>query len=834
MTDHLVTVALPVPLPQLFTYIVPEPLRSSAVPGAAAVVPFGRKVLTGVITGRTTERPDATLKNVIDILAPDTSLSPDAMATVQWMSDYYSAPVGECYRLFLPVALSRTSDTVVDLAAEAPALPDRTEPYRQRQWKQLAAALAAGPMTVAQLQRSTAVKAIHAAVQYFRRAGLLTLSERASSGPEARTEWHLLGSVSDASGAKNERQRAVLDLLAGAGTEGMPAKEAMQRTGASMTVLRTLHKNGLAVLEQRERSRAAGATGTDEQAQRSLTITLNPDQRRAVEAVTAASDEGTPATFLLYGVTGSGKTQVYIESIRHVRAKGGSAIVLVPEISLTPQTVRRFQAHFGNDVVWMHSRMSDGERHDAWRFAKDGTHRIVIGPRSALFAPLPEVKLIIVDEEHEASYKQFDAMPRYHARDAAIVRGQHLSAVVLLGSATPSIESYTNALEGKYRLLELPVRADGAVLPPVEVVNMVEERKRRFAEMKVKAKEIGKKAFEDAARSVSLLLEERIRERLERREGIILLQNRRGFAPFIECTGCGHVERCTRCDVTMTYHAAQKHLRCHYCGSVTAPPTVCPECGGFDFALRGFGTQRVEEELRSLFPAARILRMDLDTTQRKHSHDTMLRAFGDGEADILLGTQMVAKGLDFARVTLVGVISADTQMMLPDFRSAERTFQLLTQVAGRAGRSTLRGEVVIQTSQPEHYALKHARSHDFAGFYAEETAYRRAIGYPPYARIIAVEVRGRKEADVERTAQQFGAALLRSLPREAVLGPAPAVLAKIKDEHRWQIIVKAYKEKDKNGARARNAVARTAEGLRAAAEGNGVRITVDVDAVGTM
>jgi primosomal protein N' (replication factor Y) len=449
-----------------------------------------------------------------------------------------------------------------------------------------------------------------------------------------------------------------------------------------------------------------------------------------------------------------------------------------------------------------------------------------------LFAPVRDLGLIVVDEEHEQSYKQFDAVPRYHARDVAIVKASRHQAVIVLGSATPSIESYHNAQSCKYTLLTLPIRADNARLPPVTIVSMVEERKRRYEAMKQRAKEIGKAAFAGASRSISDLLESKIRDRLNRHEGIIILQNRRGFAPFLECEDCGEVQRCNHCSVTLTYHAPQKHLRCHYCGRVSAPPTTCPLCGGHALILRGFGTQRVEEELSGLFPEAVIVRMDLDTTTARQSHEKILRQFGEGRADILLGTQMVAKGLDFPRVTLVGVISADTQMMLPDFRSAERTFQLLTQVAGRAGRSTLEGEVIIQTSQPDHYALAHVKDHDFKGFYNEELSYRSGLHYPPFSRIILVELKGSNERRVETCALSLGESLTSALGPAPILGPSPAVISRIKNEYRWQVIVKAEKTSDVNATVARRTVAQAVGRLRESSAANGVRIGIDVDPVG--
>jgi primosomal protein N' (replication factor Y) len=523
---------------------------------------------------------------------------------------------------------------------------------------------------------------------------------------------------------------------------------------------------------------------------------------------------------------------VYIEAIRHTLARGRSAIVLVPEISLTPQIVRRFKSHFAEQVSVVHSRMSTPERREVWRLAQRGDCRIVIGPRSAVFAPLQNLGLIVVDEEHEATYKQFDSSPRYHARDVAVVRGTMSGAVVVLGSATPSAESYHNALAGKYRLLELPHRIDEVPMPVITIVDMTAERREAYATMKGSLppeQRLKLKEFRQPA--ISLLLQRKIEDRIARNEGIILLQNRRGFAPFVECPDCGHTETCDNCNVTLTYHLAQKHLRCHYCGLIRQPYLLCPACGGANVSLRGVGTQRVEQDLARLFPAARILRMDLDTTTRRGAHDRLLRKFGNREADILLGTQMVAKGLDFPHVTLVGVISADTQMLLPDFRSAERTFQLLAQVAGRAGRAGLLGEVIIQTHQPNHGTLVHVVDHNFKAFYEEELIERKELDYPPFSRLVLIETKGPDEAKVKRAAESIATTLQRGNAVFTVLGPAPAVIGKINTMYRWHIIVKDLKSRDAGGHHLRTVLQRTrAEYMRL----SDVRLIIDVDPAGLM
>ena len=457
----------------------------------------------------------------------------------------------------------------------------------------------------------------------------------------------------------------------------------------------------------------------------------------------------------------------------------------------------------------------------------------MIGPRSAVFAPLRSIGLIVVDEEHESSYKQYDAVPRYHARDVAIVRGMQNNAVVVLGSATPSAESYHNATTGKYTLLEMPQRIDAVPMPEITIVDMTAERKKAFANLKALLTVADRgKVQQFTQSSISSVLCERIEDRLSRHEGIILLQNRRGFAPFVECPDCGYTERCENCNVSLTYHLVQKHLRCHYCGQVKEPHEMCPQCGGSNIRMLGVGTQRVEQDLAMLFPAAKVVRMDLDTTARKGAHDRILTQFGSGEADILLGTQMVAKGLDFARVTLVGVISADTQMLLPDFRSTERTFQLLTQVAGRAGRSTLKGEVIIQTYQPKHYSLQHVVDHNFATFYKEEIESRKDLDYPPFSRLMLVETKGKDERRVQHLAEDVGAYLKRTQGMFKVLGPTPALIGKINNFYRWHIIVKSIKQADPTGLAARQALRGATEDL--SRKYTDVKLIIDVDPVGLM
>lgn len=838
-----VDVVIPSGPDRAFTYIVPEELFATLSVGCRVLVPFGPKYATGLVVNRPETTPVSSLKPIADILDPIPSFSPSLLSLCKWIAEYYCAPLNEVVRTALPHGFGATSKRRVRAAvgADDPRLSD-LKLRSPRRFAVIQHLIGHGPELIGDLKRIGGMKSMHAVVNALERDGFVS-SEEILSRPKgavkerdvvvlAKIDEPLVRRTLDGVPARRSKARQFLELilrLHALGQEEADLLDLVKQSGTSTAICAPFRNTGILQIERRAVSRGQ-EYGTE---QRTLSITLNPAQQLVYDRVAGALAAAQPLTFLLHGVTGSGKTQVYIECIRKCLDSGKDAIVLVPEISLTPQIVRRFKSHFGERAQVVHSRMNPGERNDVWRLARSGNCRIVIGPRSALFAPLGNVGLIVVDEEHEASYKQFDATPRYHARDVAIMRGLRESAVVLLGSATPSLESYANALSGKFVLLELPERADHAVLPTISIVDMTVERRHAYEQLKSSLpfqERQQLRRFQQSA--LSRALREHIETRLHKREGIILLQNRRGFAPFVSCPECGYVAMCDDCQVSLTYHLAKRHLRCHYCGHVRPPYTHCPSCAGSDIALHGLGTQRVEEELAATFPGVRILRMDLDTTTRKGAHDRILSQFGRGEADILLGTQMVAKGLDFAHVTLVGVISADTQMLLPDFRSSERTFQLLTQVAGRAGRSHLRGEVIVQTAQPAHPTLAHILAHNYRAFYDEELASRAELRYPPFSRLILVETKGENEERVRLTAERIAALLQRTPGPFEVLGPAPAVIGKIKKLFRWHLIMRAPKEHDPSGATARSRLQAALTEMSGSAAG--VQILVDVDPVGMM
>jgi primosomal protein N' (replication factor Y) (superfamily II helicase) len=597
-------------------------------------------------------------------------------------------------------------------------------------------------------------------------------------------------------------QAAILALLQ---TQDTWELSALRRhlSGAAAAVKRLAQQGVLAVVQE-ERLRLVVPPTAPGSAPLPV---LNQAQQHAllqIESKLAAPD-GVPV--LLYGVTGSGKTEVYMRAIATVLQQGKTALVLVPEISLTDQLVDRFAARFPAQIAVLHSGLSAGERFDEWRRLARGEARIAIGARSAVFAPLPSLGLIIVDEEHDTSYKQ-EETPRYNARDVAIVRAQHSRAVVVLGSATPALETFFHARNGKYLCLTLPQRVEEKPLPRITIVD---QRARATANERV----------------ISTPLYQAIAARLQRHEQCLILINRRGFAAYLQCRDCGLVPQCTRCSVSLTYHRRGRALRCHYCDFAQAAPSLCPQCQGPALQPFGLGTQQVEDALQALLPQARIARMDRDTTRGKAAHQRILRTLGRGEIDILVGTQMIAKGHDYPNITLVGVVSADATLAIPDFRAPERLFQLLTQVAGRAGRGPVDGEVFIQTFRPEHYSVSFARQHDFLGFFQDEMPRRQALLYPPYTRLARLLLDGPHAEHVQVASQWLEAVLRRHLGngQVALLGPAEAPVAKVQDRYRWHLLLKAPTSRLLH----RCLHAALAEIAQARQQLHGARLSVDVD-----
>ncbi|MGH7493635.1 MAG: primosomal protein N' [bacterium] len=843
----------PLPLSRGYTYRVPESLNEIAQPGHRALVPLGKRVATGFIVRRTgtIDFPPEKLKDIFDVLDDESLFDPSRLQLAQWLAEYYLASLGEVLRTMLPPGLEQQSKHFVRLAHELTAAELAGLRRRAPRQAEIVEALQGkAGYKISYLAKHLGYQGVRASLRALSRNGIVEISQKMVGGEarallvtfvrlspaggqflqnakrgeaKAQSVWRLAhgegpmgggaGEETNPSGIRlSHKQKLGLEILKRKGE--MSRAAFLRMSGLPAGALQSLAGKALVELQKKEMVRNPYA-GAIEPAQ---ALRLNEAQSRAVAEIRAASGQHKFFVFLLYGITGSGKTQVYIEAIRHTLASGGGAIVLVPEISLTPQTVARFRSNFGENVAVLHSRLSKGERYDAWRRVQRGEVKLVIGPRSAVFAPVHDLGLIVVDEEHESSYKQVDPAPRYHARDAAIMRAKMGNAVVVLGSATPALESYHNALTGKYRLLELPRRIDDVPLPAVRILDMM-----RF-----------RKTAPDHEGVFSRLLFEKIQEKLARKEQIIILQNRRGFAPMVRCVNCGFTRLCDACNIPLTYHKRGRVLRCHYCNAYEKAPEVCPQCRSLDLIFKGIGTQKVEEVLRELLPEARVVRMDLDTTRGKLAHDRILREFGEHRHDILLGTQMIAKGLDFHRVTLVGVISADTTLLRPDFRASERTFQLLTQVSGRAGRRNLPGEVIIQSYSPTNFCLICTQQHDFNRFFTAEIQFRQLLKYPPFVRVAVVLFRHVNHEKVQGVATDFAAALRRAKAPITVYGPIPAMLKRLQNEFRWLIVIKSDPAQDPGATRMRQTVAQTLASINKSHGRQRVRVSVDIDPVAVL
>lgn len=818
MNKPYAEVIFPLPVNQAFTYHIPADLQQTARVGCRVLAPFGTRRLTGFIVALKDSSDFPETKDILDVLDVEPLFSADTLKLATWISDYYICSLGEALKAAVPAVFLMSSKMMVSVRipnVEEAAEKIQTSAPRQAQILRFLSR--SGRLSLNALKRKIGSKHLYSSVSQLAEHGLVTTDQHLGDArvrPKLQKWVRLLSNGLhqdrlDTLRKTAPKQAQCLNYLLENGPE-INQKDMMQATGISSSSLKSLKKNQLVELFDKEVIREY----YDSEITPPPPLELNPEQEQAYRRVKEVVEAEGYETFLLYGVTGSGKTQVYIDAIHHVLQKGKDAIVLVPEIALTPQTVHRFRSHFREQVQVLHSAMSDGERYDAWRKIKKGQARVVIGPRSAVFAPLKNIGLIVVDEEHETSYKQTDTAPRYHARDVAIMRAKFLNAAVILGSATPSVDSFYNAQIGKFQLLELTRRIDNVPMPEVRILDMAKER--RLADKKTDL-------------IFSRALTQKITEKLQNQEQVILLLNRRGFSNFIKCRDCGFIEECENCNITLTYHLRGHVLRCHYCNFTKRAPDVCPKCHCPDIVFKGIGTQRVEEALKLTIPQARVVRMDLDTTSQKHAHDRILRDFDRGKYDILLGTQMIAKGLDFHKVTLVGVINADLGLLIPDFRSFERTFQLLTQVAGRAGRKHLPGEVIIQTYSTNSRCLLCAQDHDFKKFFYGEIAERRELNYPPFGRLVSLLFRGKDEAKVTNAAKTY-AEIMKSLSGPfQVLGPTPSPLVRIQNKYRWQLVLKGDRKVDPGGKRLRDAIHKSAALFKERFRKRGVQISIDVD-----
>jgi len=767
-------VSLPVPIDQTFTYELPETLRHRVQPGCRLLVPFGGRKLTGIVLRTYTEAPPVKPKLALMLLDEEPVLDAALLALGHWIAKYYCAPLGEVLKAMTPLSgeLRRVQQFMLtDLGRDAVRQLLLGEPGDEPA-VQILRLLEQRPLTAAYLSRK--VNNAPHLLRSLVKKGLVAVDETQAERDPLRASAERLRvefNTRPTEGKLTKRERELLAFL-----ELHPGSHNLKQLektlpGASQTA-RTLARKGLVTLRFEH--------AVTPQAGSFLPHVLNEWQQRALDAVRESLAARSFQTFLLQGVTGSGKTEVYLRSIEAALEQGCGALLMVPEIALTPAVASLFLHRFGDRVAILHSAFSDLERADQWRRIRDGRAAVVVGTRSGVFAPVRNLGLIIVDEEHDGSYKQ-EETPRYHGRDVAIVRAQAGNATVVLGSATPSLESRYNAERGKYTLLELPERIENRPLPHVELVDMRQE----FLETRKSA-------------TFSRRLLEEIGRRLEAGEQTMLLMNRRGFSSFVACRACGHRFECAHCAITLTYHRRDRRLLCHYCNYAERVPSECPKCGSEYIQFLGAGSERVEEELHKAFPTARIARMDRDTVTSKRHYETILFGFREGAYDILVGTQMIAKGHDIPNVTLVGVVNADVGLSMPDFRAAERTFQLLTQVAGRAGRGQVPGLVIVQTINPGHYAVRFAAAQDYAGFYQKELEFRRAMRYPPFSALANVLVRAQKQDEAMRMSSELSLVLSPPPDGVRVLGPAEAPVPKLRSEFRYQMLIKAASRKTLN------------------------------------
>lgn len=776
-------VVLNLPLKDSFTYAVPAQFHAILQPGFRVFVPFGRRKLTGYVVSLSASHDSSfTIKNIEDVLDIDPVLSPEILSLTRWVADYYQSSWGEAVKAALPAGLEDESREILTLSEEgASALNEGT--LRESWAMILKTVQQRGQATPGQMRRFLKNKFSAYALARLKQTGCLQsrlhikrsavgyqyekLARVVTPPPDLAEVGKLLG--------RSPKQKAVYALL----MEGEKTlKTLAEKIPTYAPALKQLREKGLAQIATLKIHRDFEPDDSDASWTPEAPLPFTPDQKRAYKELDHSLTEGEFKTYLLHGVTGSGKTELYIRCIQKALELNKTAIMMVPEISLTPQTVSRFHARFGKNVAILHSGLSQKERYLEWKKIREARVSIVVGARSAIFAPFKNLGVIVIDEEHDSSYKQ-DSSPRYHARDTAIVRARTENAVVILGSATPALESLANTESGKYHYLSLDKRVQDRLLPVVEIVDMQKEK--------------------DENRNFTILsgrLKTAIRHRLDRGEQVFLFLNRRGTSNYIFCKECGFVFDCHHCSVTLTFHGRENLIRCHYCNYTARVPKSCADCRGEVIHFSGYGTQRLEDEVHRLFPQARTIRLDRDTTRGRSAFENMHQLMSAGEIDVLIGTQMITKGHDFPNVTLVGVVHADISLNIPDFRSAERSFQLFTQVAGRAGRGRVPGQVIIQTHKPAHFVFGFVQEHDFKKFYEKEMVNRKKLHYPPFTRLAALGIECEIESMGEKATRELADAIKKIVDRAGgvdMAGPSPAALYQIKKKYRWHILLKAMR-----------------------------------------
>jgi primosomal protein N' (replication factor Y) len=767
-------VSLPVPLDQAFTYSLPATLTHRVKPGSRVLAPFGTRKLAGVILKLHGDKPQGNIREVLRLLDEEPVFDAGLLKLGRWISEYYCAPLGETLRAMTPLAGDVRRSKVYSLTQsgrDAARQLHLTSEDQEDASTKLLKLLDGRPLSQTYLHQKVPNAA--AALRSLTKRGFIEVEDLAQERDPLRASAVRLRAEfvtrTESKLPKAERELlAYLELHPGQHN----LKKLEEAVAKASTAARALARQNLARLTIEPLGVAAAPPRAPH--------ALNARQQTAFDEIRAALEAGNFKSFLLEGVTGSGKTEVYLNAIDAALEKGRSSLMLVPEIALTPAVAGQFLQRFGDRVAILHSAFHDSERAEEWRRIRSGAARVVVATRSGVFAPMKDLGLIIVDEEHDHSYKQGET-PRYNGRDVAVVRAKDLNAVVVLGSATPSLESRFNAERGKYTRLELPERIESRPLPKVELIDMRTE----FLESRKQA-------------TFSRALIDAVTARLEVGEQTMLLMNRRGFSSFAACRACGERVECVNCSVTLTYHRRDRRMLCHYCNYSARVPDTCPKCGSDYMQFIGVGAERVEEELHTAFPRARIARLDRDTVGGKRDFEHILAGFRAHEFDILVGTQMIAKGHDIPNVTLVGVVNADIGLGLPDFRAAERTFQLLTQAAGRAGRGSTPGIVLIQTINPDHYAIRCAAEQNYEKFYTKEIEFRRLMFYPPYGALANVVVRGAREDEALSRSASLGRLLDPPPEGIKVLGPAPAAVPRVNNEFRYQMLIKAQSRKRLN------------------------------------
>ena len=808
---------------ETLTYSIPPALDGRIQPGHRVLAPLRSRKVTGVVTQLGERLSTGQLKPILEVLEPSPLFDRAHLQLMEFLASYYMVSIADAYRSVIPSVARVESRTAYRLATPPDELARAAFTRVERAIIETVAKRAA---TTRGLQKIGPPGEVRAAIARFIADGTLERRE-AATGRHRDTADLIARLATGASleGVRGSKQRKVLDAIAKAGAAGMRVADLKAELGGASEALKSLARRGLIAIEAaRAAAHSVGAPEFD----------LTDEQQVALDAISPAIEHRRYEAFLLWGVTASGKTEIYLNLAARVLAAGRNVLLLVPEIALADELVRSFRARFGSLVAIAHSAQSVSERWASWMAALGGRARVMIGPRSAIFAPIHDAGLIVVDEEHDPSYKNEEGI-RYHARDLAVALAGFSKCPVVLGSATPSSESYANARRGRYRLLRLSRRVNDRAMASVEVVDM---RREVAAALSGAASKTGNGAGPDEPKPramevrdavpLSTALAAALRENLASGGQSMVFLNRRGFHNFLQCHICGNVIACPNCSVSMTFHMRDRSLRCHYCGNHAAAPDTCPECHGYGLQGQGFGTEKLAQALAEMMPAARIERMDSDTSRLRGARARMLAELRAGEIDILVGTQMITKGFDFPGVTLAAVVNADLALNMPDFRSAERTFQLLTQVAGRAGRGERAGRVIIQTHAPNHYSIRAAKDQDYARFMRRELQLRRDLMYPPFARLAMVRIEGAEPRPVRRVAEQVAKSLTRGSTPDAVrvLGPAPAPIERIKQRYRWQVMVKSRELKPMRAALA----AMRAE-VGPSAEREGIYLAIDIDPV---